>query len=361
MTDDSQTRLSERLRVLVQTVQQNERTLRRFQDVELALIGAQDFDSFLDILFVRLPQEFRLHSVRLWADTTLPLLKELLEPEAPQGAPRPELLVHRAARDAGARLCAGGSPWLGRADANARSPLSAFFADALPKSAILLPLTQRGMPLGYLCLASSDPNRFAPGMATDILERFASIVTASLDNVAHRERLKRLGMTDALTGLANRRHFDERLHEEVMRAARHGMPVTCLFADIDHFKRINDTHGHAAGDRALIAVAGCVRNQLRATDILARYGGEEFAALLVQTDRPGARIVAERIRRAVAALEVFDERGAPIALTLSIGIAVKTIDARRDAAGAAHALIEDADQAMYRAKRNGRDRVEEGD
>ncbi|TKC78954.1 sensor domain-containing diguanylate cyclase [Trinickia terrae] len=363
MTDDSQKRLSEQLRVLVQTVQQNERTLRRFQDVELALIGAQDFASFLDILFVRLPQEFRLHSVRLWADQTCALLGDLLTSDAEPGSPRTGLLVDEAARDAGAQLCADGAPWLGRTDDSAERRLAAFFGDAPPKSAIvlplMLPLTQHGATLGYLCLASSDPARFAPGMATDILERFASIVTASLDNVAHRERLKRLGMTDALTGLANRRHFDERLREEVMRAARHGMPVACLFADIDHFKRINDTHGHAAGDRALIAAGGCVRNQLRGTDILARYGGEEFAALLVQTDLAGARIVAERIRDAVAGLEVLDERGERIALTLSLGIAVRTIDAGRDAAEAAHELIEDADQAMYRAKRNGRDRVEE--
>ncbi len=345
--------------MLVQTVQHNERTLRRFQDVELALIGAQDFASFLDVLFVRLLDEFRLQAVRLWVDETLPLLSELAAADPQAGTPRPELLAHAAARDACAQLCAGGAPWLGRAEASAGGRLTALFGSAPPRSAIVLPLVQRDMTLGYLCLGGRDADRFAPGMATDILERFASIVAASLDNVAHRERLTRLGMTDPLTGLANRRQFDERLHEEVMRAARHGMSVTCLFADLDHFKRINDTHGHAAGDRALIAVGGCVRNQLRATDTLARYGGEEFAALLVQTDRPGARIVAERIRRAVAELDVRDERGARIALTVSIGIAVKTIDARRDVAAAAQALLEDADQAMYRAKRNGRDRVEE--
>ena len=211
---------------------------------------------------------------------------------------------------------------------------------------------------GYLCLGSDDPARFGNGMATDILERFASIVTASLDNVAHRERLKQLGMTDSLTGLANRRYFDERMREELMRAVHYGVPVACLFIDIDSFKRINDTYGHQTGDRALAVVAACVRQQVRLGDTVARYGGEEFAALL-QGDRADALTVAERVRLAVEKLHLQDDHGERIALTVSIGVAARMVGgASTEAVSLGRAMMEEADRAMYQAKRNGRNRIE---
>ena len=367
--------LTEQLRELVQTAQQNERTLRRFQDVELALIGARDLASFLDVLFVRLPADFRLDAVRLWVDAALPLLDDLLGGAAPAEPGTPALATATAGLAAAAQLCAAFSasatawapqqPWLGAAAAAGERFPALFDAqgtgEALPASAIVLPLVQDGAIIGYLCLGSADAARFSSGMATDILERFALFVAAGLDNVAHRERLKRIGMTDPLTGLANRRYFDERLREEVMQAGRQGASVSCLFIDIDHFKSINDTHGHAAGDRALSELARCVRGALRAGDTLARYGGEEFAALLPRTDLGPARAVAERMRRAVVALDVRNDDGMPIALTVSIGIAVQP-GARAGgealAAAVVRALVDGADRAMYRAKRNGRNRVE---
>jgi diguanylate cyclase (GGDEF)-like protein len=233
-----------------------------------------------------------------------------------------------------------------------------FGAAAAPASAIVLPLAAGGQLSGYLCLGSQEVGRFGEGMATDILERFASIVTASLDNVAHRERLKQLGMTDPLTGLSNRRYFDERLREEIQRAARYSLPVACLFIDVDCFKRINDTYGHLTGDRALAAVAACVRQQVRLGDTLARYGGEEFAAL-VQGDRSDALIAAERVRHAVELLELQDDEGERIALTVSIGVTARTISGgAHQAAELGQALIDEADRAMYQAKHNGRNRVE---
>jgi diguanylate cyclase (GGDEF)-like protein len=165
-------------------------------------------------------------------------------------------------------------------------------------------------------------------------------------------------MTDSLTGLANRRYFDERLREELMRAVRYGVPVACLFIDIDGFKRINDTYGHQTGDRALAVVAACVRQQVRLGDTVARYGGEEFAALL-QGDRDDALTVAERVRMAVERLDLQDDHGQRIALTVSIGVAARRVGGT--AAGAVslgREMIEEADRAMYQAKRNGRNRIE---
>nr|WP_218901571.1 DUF484 family protein [Paraburkholderia bryophila] len=364
VTNLAQTPLSDRLRSLVDTVQHNERTLRRFQNVELRLIGAQDFASFLDTLFSHLPQEFSLASVTLWLDDRAPMLLELLEPGAMRALDQSGLKTSREGGLAAQGLCDEGRPWLGRPAQLDDAVCRAFFGDsatqdrATPASAILLPLAAGDTVSGYLCLGSDDPERFGEGMATDILERFASIVTASLDNVAHRERLKQLGMTDSLTGLANRRYFDERLREEIMRAARYGVPVACLFIDIDSFKRINDTYGHQTGDRALAAVAACVRQQVRLGDTVARYGGEEFAALL-QGDRADALTVAERVRLAVERLALQDDHGERIALTVSIGVAARTISgAPAEAITYGRAMMEEADRAMYQAKRNGRNRIE---
>ncbi|WP_233836144.1 GGDEF domain-containing protein [Paraburkholderia sp. ZP32-5] len=369
MTNLAQTPLSERLRSLVDTVQHNERTLRRFQDVELRLIGAQDFASFLDTLFRHLPQEFSLASVTLWLDDRAPMLLELLEPNALDALDLPNLKTSREAGFAAQALCGDGRPWLGRPHEVADDALRVLFGDAPaqgplrgpatePASAILLPLAAGTSVSGYLCLGSDDPARFGAGMATDILERFASIVTASLDNVAHRERLKQLGMTDSLTGLANRRYFDERLREEVMRAVRYRVPVACLFIDIDGFKRINDTYGHPTGDRVLAAVAACVRQQVRLGDTVARYGGEEFAALL-QGDRADALTVAERVRLAVERLDVTDDHGTHIALSVSIGVAARVVNcAPAEAMSLGQTMMQEADRAMYQAKRNGRNRIE---
>ena len=359
VTNLAQTPLSDRLRSLVDTVQHNERTLRRFQNVELRLIGAQDFASFLDTLFSHLPQEFSLAGVTLWLDDRAPMLLELLDPGALCALEQSGLKTSREGGLAALGLCEEGRPWLGRPRELDESARRAFFGDAdAPASAILLPLAAGDTVSGYLCLGSDDPARFAQGMATDILERFASIVTASLDNVAHRERLKQLGMTDSLTGLANRRYFDERLREELMRAIRYGVPVACLFIDIDSFKRINDTYGHQTGDRALAAVAASVRQQVRLGDTVARYGGEEFAALL-QGDRADALTVAERVRLAVEKLDLQDDHGQRIALTVSIGVAARTASgAPTEAVALGHAMMEEADRAMYQAKRNGRNRIE---
>ena len=350
---------SDSLRALVDTVQHNERTLRRFQDVELRLIGAQDFASFLDTLFVHLPKEFALAMVCVWLDDRAPMQRDLLEPGALHVLDRHNLRTLREGGLAASRLCAAGRPWLGRVSEMDEGARVTFFGDAaVPSSAIVLPLAAGGKTLGYLCLGSQDAGRFGEGMATDILERFASIVTASLDNVAHRERLKQLGMTDPLTGLSNRRYFDERLREQIRRAARYSVPVACLFIDVDFFKRINDTYGHQTGDRALAAVADGVRQQVRLGDTLARYGGEEFAVLL-QGDCSDALIAAERVRHAVELLNFHDENGERIALTVSIGVAARTIaGGALNAAEVGQSLMDEADRAMYQAKHNGRNRVE---
>ncbi len=173
---------------------------------------------------------------------------------------------------------------------------------------------------------------------------------------AGRLELSRKAALDGLTQLFNRDHFQSMLRQELARSQRHGRPLSLILADIDHFKRFNDTWGHQIGDEVLIEVAAAVREACRDTDIAARYGGEELTVILPDTDAAAARVVAERIRRNVANLRIphTGENGVQqLSVTLSLGVADLTGAVQVEAD-----LLRHADEALYQAKRNGRDRVE---
>jgi diguanylate cyclase (GGDEF)-like protein len=172
------------------------------------------------------------------------------------------------------------------------------------------------------------------------------------------ERLVRLfgGMQwmaerDALTGLVNRRRLRAAGEEERRRARRFGHPFAAVMLDLDHFKQVNDQHGHGTGDDVLREVARRIQSIVREIDVPARYGGEEFAVLLPETGLDTAREVAERIRRAVAGAPIGTRQG-PLAVTLSAGVAV--LDTQTGDLGT---LLEAADAALYQAKAEGRNRV----
>jgi diguanylate cyclase (GGDEF)-like protein len=226
------------------------------------------------------------------------------------------------------------------------------------KSIALLPLVRYGNLIGSLNLGSQETSRYVEGAATDFLQRLATVVAICLENATNHERLKRVGLTDSLTGVNNRRFFDQRLQEEVARALRTTEPLACLFMDVDHFKRVNDDYGHQVGDRVLHVVAGLIREQLRSSDVLGRYGGEEFSALLVNASGESAMEIAERIRAVIAAHPFATNEGQPVTVTISIGVAtVAEEPADVSVESLATELVDQADQAVYTAKRQGRNRV----
>jgi diguanylate cyclase (GGDEF)-like protein len=155
---------------------------------------------------------------------------------------------------------------------------------------------------------------------------------------------------DALTGLANRRMLDHQLTAELARARRDGKPLSAIVLDLDRFKRVNDSLGHAAGDDVLVHIAHILRAELRGADLAARYGGEEFCLLLPGISAEDAWWVAERIRQRVESNPTVLASGESVPITVSLGIATLTAD------DSAETLIERADRAMYRAKQNGRNR-----
>ncbi|MBI2381693.1 MAG: diguanylate cyclase [Gammaproteobacteria bacterium] len=172
------------------------------------------------------------------------------------------------------------------------------------------------------------------------------------------EALRQLALTDALTQLGNRRHFDGRLAEELRRGQRHGEPLALLLADIDHFKAYNDHYGHQAGDRCLRDIAQIFQGFARRPgDLAARYGGEEFALLLPQTDRAGAEVLATSLVATVQA-RALPHAASPTGPHVSISLGLSIADAVDE--GDAAALIGRADQALYAAKHAGRNRWQAG-
>ena len=167
---------------------------------------------------------------------------------------------------------------------------------------------------------------------------------------ADNRRLEALAQTDPLTDALNRRALTDRLNAELERARRYDSMVTLLMIDIDHFKRINDSHGHITGDEVLKAVAGALKNSLRNIDMVFRYGGEEFMVLLSNTSREAAAMVGERLRVAVLGLQYLVD-GRAIDLTVSIGCATLRPGESGDS------LQRRADNALYVSKREGRNRL----
>jgi diguanylate cyclase (GGDEF)-like protein len=172
-----------------------------------------------------------------------------------------------------------------------------------------------------------------------------------LDEVFQRQMYES-ALRDGLTKVFNRRYFTDHLEKEFAYAVRHETPLALIFIDIDHFKQINDTHGHPAGDAVLADLSALLTTLLRTEDVLARFGGEEFAVLCRGTDLPSCEIVAERLRSAVER-RAFEASGTRVPVTISVGIAAVPNPAIKDYGE----FLAAADQAMYQAKRSGRNRV----
>jgi diguanylate cyclase (GGDEF)-like protein len=346
-------RLRQLLQELADTASHNEAVYERCYARELELLEAADLGVLLQRLTAELHDTFDVQAVRLLLADPEHQLAGLLNDLGINPRQFPELRLLEDTEIACGRLARQRSPWLGAWQQQLHGRL-------LPqrglRSLAYLPL-QRGEIQGALALGSSDPKRFTSEHATDFLNRFAVVAALCLENGINRERLRLSGLTDGLTGLYNRRYLEMRLAAEVARARRHEQALSCLFLDADHFKQVNDRHGHAVGDLALVTLAGSIRRQLRAGDLATRYGGEEIAVLLPHTELRDAALLAERIRSRIAASPLRLPGGEQLPLTVSIGVAELQEDPNQDHRALAARLLDQADQALYRAKQAGRNRV----
>lgn len=344
------------LEELTAEVARNEAKMRRSQQREMRLLQADNLDALIRELTDGLRESYRLAAVSLVLcdpdhDIRHLLLASGTPPERYTG-----LLMVESLGGMTPLYSALRKPWLG---AYAACDHQLLFRNAPPLGSIaIIPLLHRGQLIGSINLGSEDTQRFTRRHATDFLEHLGVIASYCIENVINRARLLRSGFTDVLTGWNNRRYLQLRLVEELARARRDRGRLVCLMLDVDHFKRVNDTWGHAAGDAVLRELAQRIESQVRASDVAARYGGEEFVVLLPHTDLAAGERLAERIRLAVAAAEFELPSGGSMPITVSIGIAgVGPTAETTDLKTLGDSLLARADVALYRAKAGGRNRV----
>lgn len=338
----------ELLRELRRTVE----GLKAFNDVGRRLTSTLDPGEILSIILDELG---RIFGPAAWA---------LLLSEEPGG----ELAIHLAVGEGAERLLGnkvapgqGIAGWVattGQAvlldDARADRRFSERVdpvREAGPSSYMAVPLRLLGGTLGVIALAARPEEPFT---ADDLrtLGGLADYAAIALSNARHFERVRELTLIDEHTSLYNARHLHRALEVELARATRYGRAVSLLFLDLDHFKAVNDAYGHQAGSALLREVGDLMRRTLRAIDVPVRYGGDEFVAILPETTAEQARIVADRLRRALGAAVFLGDLGHEVRVSASVGIATWPADGE-----SADDLLRAADGAMYRAKEAGRDRV----
>ncbi|HEX7174689.1 MAG TPA: sensor domain-containing diguanylate cyclase [Pyrinomonadaceae bacterium] len=221
-------------------------------------------------------------------------------------------------------------------------------ADPTTRPVAAVPLIYRERAVGVLMVRSDDPSRVWDENQILLMRTVADQVAVAVNHARLFEEMQQQALTDGLTGCPNRRSFEMQLKRDMLMATRTHHSLSLIMLDIDHFKRVNDTHGHAAGDVALRMIADGLRQELRGVDTAARYGGEEFAVILPQAGLEGALKVAERLRARIEELDIPGVGG----VTASFGVA--TFPAH---AGARDLLVTTADRALYEAKHTGRNRV----
>jgi len=224
------------------------------------------------------------------------------------------------------------------------------------KSFISIPLKLDGRTIGVLNVADKISGEIFSKEDLQLLVSIGAYASVAIERsrfYQKTEELKKISITDSLTGLLNRRYFQERMSEEIERSRRHHLPLSLIMLDVDDFKRVNDSLGHLIGDEVLKATARCLRNSIRTIDVAARYGGEEFTVILPQTSKADAQTIAERICAEVYRLDLpFIKSDHKLVLSASLGLATYPEDAET-----LEDLIRNADIALYAAKSQGKNRV----
>jgi diguanylate cyclase (GGDEF)-like protein len=339
-------------RQLVTELREHQRLLEHLFEIQRAISRRQPLQQILDTITTAAHDLLRDDIVGLWllddADPERAWLRSMVGLDAEQARQHPPVPLTEAGAAGTAMLVDGIVAFHGEADA---SPVIGQFAGGPVYASMAAPVHIGGAVKGALLIASRRPRRVFNDSDEQTLQAFAGHVSLALTDAATVNRMH-LAFHDALTGLASRGLFLERLGERLARAQRSGAPVALLFLDIDRFKGVNDALGHSVGDQVLMATAERVRHALRAEDTAARFGGDEFAVMLPGVGGAADAVaVAERILAQMAEPMLVSRH--QLWVTASIGIALSA-PGQADPAD----LIRHADIAMYQAKRNGRGRAE---
>ncbi len=365
MPDDAELRaeiddLRRQLAKVKAEVALNEKKMHRSQRREFRMLMAENLGDLFGEMIDGLQKSYRLQCVSVVISDPNHHLRHLLLAEGAHATNIENLIIVDSIAGLAPQYATLRQPWLGP---YAASDHQMIFPPGQDLGSIaIIPLANRRRLFGSINLGSRDAARFTAEHASHFLAHMGVIAAYCIENVINRARLLRSGFTDVLTGWHNRRYLQVRLKEELARVSREGKCLVCLMLDVDHFKRVNDTWGHAAGDAVLRELAQRIESQVRKSDVAARYGGEEFVVLLPDTSTSNAELLAQRIRNAVSASPFPLPGGESVAITASIGIAsVAPRPQAKDLKRLGDSLIARADVALYRAKRQGRDRVVVGE
>ena len=353
--ENEQTALKEQLNSLLRNAHENQKKLERFEEIEFKLMAAESIADLLDILRNDYVKLFKLDACTLLLEDHDLSLRRLI-PDSYQETSEDEFLTLlnfpielEKLRYMPSHITTG---------AYLLSKHQWLIDKPNIESIAVLPLIRRDKKIGVFCCGSYDRTRFKPHASTDFLQRLSFIMAVCIENALNRERLNQSSLTDPLTNVRNRRFFDQRLPEELTRSERAQSAVSSIFIDIDHFKSVNDTHGHGVGDDVLRQVAMRIQSVLRTHDVLARYGGEEFSVLLPDTGNEEAMLVAQRIVNAVNKDRVVIDKNVILTVTVSAGVSTLVGgQCLEDIKALGMKLLETADQALYDAKEMGRNRA----
>ncbi|HZR64919.1 MAG TPA: sensor domain-containing diguanylate cyclase [Terriglobales bacterium] len=219
------------------------------------------------------------------------------------------------------------------------------------QSIICVPLKSKLRVLGVIQLVNVDMNHFTEAESF-FLQSLCDYAAIAIENARSVERIQELTITDDCTGLYNARHLYKTLESEVYRSSRFGYEFSVLFIDLDHFKQVNDTHGHLIGSKLLAEIGYLIKAQLRLIDFAFRYGGDEFVVLLPQTGKDSALIVARRLRDSLRSSQFCKEEALNLNVRASMGLATYPHDAKSP-----HDIIRQADEMMYMVKNSTRDNI----
>jgi two-component system cell cycle response regulator len=322
------------LKELLDNARRNEALLKRLQAFELQLLSAQHWQDFLTLLLEALPSQFDLDAVGLKVcDPDGELKASMLQSlDIDQG-----VMLNQIEFKASLSIVRAGAinpppPW---------------------KSALQLPLMRGGEYLGQLYMYSLQHDRFQEGMATDFMQHLAAVIAACLVMVKQTESQALLALTDPLTGAENRRGFERVYKREWARGQRQHHVFSMILMDIDHFKKVNDIHGHGTGDRALKALCKTLKNVIRPTDHLGRLGGEEFAVLLPGCQPDQLITVSGRIQEAIREMVVLNDKQKQVPITASGSFISVTPRPHQNLQ--IEQVLDHLDKYLYQAKGNGRD------
>ncbi|MDF1763974.1 MAG: sensor domain-containing diguanylate cyclase [Oleibacter sp.] len=324
------------LKELLENARRNESLLKRLQTFELQLLAAQSWQDYLTLILEALPSQFDLDAVSVKINDPDGHIKASMMQslDLDQG-----VLLNQIEFKATMPIIKAGAtepepPWA---------------------SGLELPLLRGGEYWGQICLYSRIEDRFHDGLATDFMQHLAAVIAACLVMVYQSEKQALMALTDPLTGVENRRGFERAYHREWSRGQRQHHVFAMILLDLDHFKRINDQHGHGTGDRVLRVMCETLRKILRPTDHIGRLGGEEFALLLTGCEPQQVNYVAKRVREGIKNMLVYNDQDRRVPITVS-GSYMPIIPRPNQLLSLSQVMTH-LDRVLYKAKAGGRDQI----